>query len=94
MKQITFSKVAIFVCLLCAILLLATSLFAQDSIITARKVKIAENRAVYLKTGKTKARPHWEKVQSGYFIKQTDNDYIINGKLYHPGDNKPLKIKK
>ena len=66
----------------------------QDTI-HARKVKLAENVGTSMKTGKALyAHPRWRKVKSGIIIKKSENDYLINGKEYHPGDHKPLKIKK
>ena len=68
--------------------------FGQDTI-TARKVKIAENVGISMKDGHGMyAHPRWKKVKSGFFVKKSDSDYLINGKVYHPGNHKPLKIKK
>lgn len=75
-------------------LLIPVITFAQDTI-HARKVKLAENVGTSMKTGKALyAHPRWRKVKSGIIIKKSENDYLINGKEYHPGDHKPLKIKK
>ena len=68
--------------------------FSQDTI-HARKVKIAEHVGISMKTGKVLyAHPRWRKVNGGFFIKKSNDLYIINGKEYHPGNHKPLKIKK
>ncbi len=67
---------------------------SQDTIY-CRKVKIADNVGISMKTGKVLyAHPRWRKVEGGFFIKQPNGLYLINGKERHPGNNKPLKIKK
>lgn len=94
MKQISFSKIALIVCLLCAAMVFATVAFGQDTI-KCRKVKIANHVGISMKTGEVLyAHPRWTKTKSGFIVKQRNGLYLINGKEYKPGNNKPLKIRK
>jgi hypothetical protein len=72
------------------LLFISFSVFAQDTI-PARKIKVA---TLNLRTGKPLTAPHWKKVKSGKIIKLNKNDYLVDNVIYHPGDDKPLKIKK
>lgn len=93
--QITFRKLALFVCLLCmALLFLTTRLFAQDTIY-CRKVRIANHVGISMKDGHVMyARPIWRKVKCGFIVRLRNGDWLIDGKVKKPGDNKPLKIRK
>jgi hypothetical protein len=87
MKQISFSKVAIIVCLLCAALLVTITSFAQDTIY-CKKVRIRNTIGISMKTGKVLYASHLRrvKVDSGYIIKLKNGMYLINGKERYPSN--------
>lgn len=86
MKQITFKKLALIICLFCAAMIFLTaSAFAQDTI-RVEKV-LVKNQLIYAKTGKV-MRTWWRKtkVKKGYIIKRDDGMFVINGKVMIPND--------
>ncbi|MEO9145061.1 MAG: hypothetical protein ABI237_05840 [Ginsengibacter sp.] len=88
MKQISFKKIALIICLLCAAMILLTvSAFAQDTIRTNR-VRVRNTIGINKKTGRiVYASPrHWEKVKDGYIIKEANGMYILNGREVFPSD--------
>lgn len=93
MNQISFSKFALFICLLALAGLITTTAFAQDTIY-CRKVRVSKWVGIYKSGRILHAHPTWKKVKNGFIIRKSQTLYLIDGEEYKPGDNKPLKIRK
>lgn len=88
MKKITFKKTALIICMFCiAMIFLTVAASAQDTVYTSR-VHVRNSIGISKKTGHIiYASPlHWEKVKTGYIIKETNGMCVVNGREVYPGD--------